>query len=239
MNKGVRVIAVISRKGGCGKSTLVRGLASAAVARGERVTMFDTDSSESIVGWMNVAKELGNWNDRAEVIHTYDPEEITSRLDAIYAEPPHDHLILIDTFGGGADPAAQDLLADLSDLIVSPCMLSSEDLEETRETALWYARLKHRVSDPATLPPYRVIASRVPAVLREPDKAVLQTLAQTLPLLDQFVANRSVYSRMGSGLLGPVRDNLLNRGVASHVQDGLDEMTEALDALDGIIRQAA
>ena len=103
MNKGVRVIAVISRKGGCGKSTLVRGLASAAVARGERVTMFDTDSSESIVGWMNVAKELGNWNDRAEVIHTYDPEEITSRLDAIYAEPPHDHLILIDTFGGSSE----------------------------------------------------------------------------------------------------------------------------------------
>ena len=34
MSRGVRVIAVINRKGGCGKSTLVRGLASAAIARG-------------------------------------------------------------------------------------------------------------------------------------------------------------------------------------------------------------
>ena len=58
MSKGIRVIAVINRKGGCGKSTLVRGLASAAIGRGERVTIFDTDSSKGCYGWMLAAKQL-------------------------------------------------------------------------------------------------------------------------------------------------------------------------------------
>jgi chromosome partitioning protein len=74
--------------------------------------------------------------------------------------------------------------------------------------------------------------------LREPDKLVLREMVSAVPMIDQFIANRSVYSRMGSGLLGPVRDNLQNKGVASHVQDALDEMTEALDALDAIIKEA-
>ena len=38
----------MNKKGGCGKSTLVRGLASVAVDRGERVTIFDTDSNQGI-----------------------------------------------------------------------------------------------------------------------------------------------------------------------------------------------
>ena len=239
MKNGIRVITVMNRKGGCGKSTLIRGLASAAADRGETVTVFDTDGSRGLWKWMERAKAANAWSEDVEVIATLDARQVERLVEAIFEQPDQEHLVLIDTFGGGADPAAQDLLADLSDLVVSPCMLSAEDLEETRETALWYALLKQRVADPATLPPYRVIASRVPAALREPDRAVLQSIARTLPLLDQFVANRSVYSRMSSGLLGPVRDNLLNRGVASHVQDGLDEMTEALDALDSIIRQAA
>lgn len=54
-------------------------------------------------------------------------------IEDIFEQPDQEHLVLIDTFGGGADPAAQDLLADLSDLIISPCMLSAEDLEETRK----------------------------------------------------------------------------------------------------------
>lgn len=184
---------------------------------------------------MERAKAAGAWSDDAQVIATLDAKKVEGLIGEIFEQPDQEHLILIDTFGGGADPAAQDLLADLSDLIVSPCMLSFEDLEETTETAMWYARLKQRVADPTTLPQYRVVASRVPLAMREPDKMVLTEIAHRLPLLDLFVANRSVYSRMGSGLLGPVRDNLKNKGVAAHVQDALDEMKELLEALDAII----
>ena len=45
MSYGIRVVLVMNRKGGSGKSTLCRALASAAAARGETVTIFDTDAS--------------------------------------------------------------------------------------------------------------------------------------------------------------------------------------------------
>ena len=49
---GIRVILVVARKGGAGKSTFCRALASAAVARGETVTLFDTNPSRSCRDWM-------------------------------------------------------------------------------------------------------------------------------------------------------------------------------------------
>ena len=48
MGYGIRVVLVMNRKGGSGKSTLCRALASAAAARGETVTIFDTDASKSV-----------------------------------------------------------------------------------------------------------------------------------------------------------------------------------------------
>lgn len=238
MTNGVRVITAMNRKGGCGKSTLIRGLASAAIDRGETVTIFDTDGSRGLWKWMQRAKEADAWSDDINVIATLDAKKVEAQVEEIFEQPDQEHLILIDTFGGGADPEAQDLLADLSDLIASPCMLSEEDLEETKETAMWYARLKQRVADPTTLPPLRVIASRVPLAMRDPDKLVLGQIAAAVPMIDDFVANRSVYSRMGRGLLGRVRDNLKHKAVAVHVQDALNEMTDLLEALDAIIKEA-
>lgn len=237
MKKGIRVITAMNRKGGCGKSTMIRGLASAAADRDETVTIFDTDGSRGLFKWMERAKAQNAWADNVEVIATLDAGKVDQAIQEIFEQPDQEHLILIDTFGGGADPAAQDLLADISDVIVSPCMLSEEDLEETKETALWYARLKQRVADPDNLPPYRVLVSRVPAAMRAPDNAILEQIFSKLPALDQFIANRSVYSRMGSGLLGPIRDNLTNKGVALHVQDAIDEMSEVLDVLDKIVKE--
>lgn len=57
---GVRVVLVMNRKGGAGKSTLCRTLASAAVARGETVTLFDTDPSRSSRDWMERTIDKGD-----------------------------------------------------------------------------------------------------------------------------------------------------------------------------------
>ena len=231
MNKGVRVIAVISRKGGCGKSTLVRGLASAAVARGERVTMFDTDSSESIVGWMNVAKELGNWNDRAEVIHTYDPEEITSRLDAIYAEPPHDHLILIDTFGGSSE-ALDDVVLQ-ADLIVAPIRPARGDYLETMQTLLWRERLTKRVSDPSAVPEYRVVVNAMSAEPSAIERQAVEKIIRSMPVIEEPIMERKAYKQVdGEGLLGEIRGNTRKGIVQNHLTHALEEMDAVLELLD-------
>lgn len=230
--KGVRVITAMNRKGGCGKSTLIRGLASAAQDRGETVTIFDTDGSQGLYKWMTRAKAADAWSADVEVVASLDANKVEGMVEEIFSQPDQEHLILIDTFGGGSDPEAQDLLVDMSDIVVAPCMLSEEDLEETKETWGWYARLRERVSDPDSLPPFHVLVSRVPSVMRAPDNEILEQIFMALPAFDEFVSNRSVYSRMGNGLLGPIRDNLRNKGVAAHVQDALNEMTDVLDLLD-------
>lgn len=232
---GIRVVAVMNRKGGCGKSTLVKGLASAAADRGELVTVFDTDQSRNIAEWMKRGRATGNWSDDVEVIHTLEVGKVLDTIDEIYEQPDQEHLILIDTFGGGSE--AQDLLAGAAHLIISPCMLSEGDIRETTQTGLWYVRLKERADQPDTIPPYKVVVSRVPNRLSEPDKANLKTLFTTLPVMDEFVSNRSAYIRMDQGLLGRVRDNLVNRGVAAHVQDALSEMSVILDSIDHVIQE--
>jgi chromosome partitioning protein len=109
MGYGIRVVLVMNRKGGSGKSTLCRALASAAAARGETVTIFDTDASKSCLKWMQAGKEAGNWSPLVEVIHTLDAHQVAEAIGQIYEQPDQEHLILIDTFGGGSE--AQDVLA--------------------------------------------------------------------------------------------------------------------------------
>ena len=59
MGYGIRVVLVMNRKGGSGKSTLCRALASVAAVRGETVTIFDTDASKSCLKWMQAGKAAG------------------------------------------------------------------------------------------------------------------------------------------------------------------------------------
>lgn len=236
MGKGVRVIAVINRKGGCGKSSLVRGLASAAVARGERVTAIDTDNSRSITGWMDVAKQLGNWNDLAEVIHTYDPEEITAQIDAIYAAPTHDHLILIDTYGGGSD--AMDDVVMQANLVVAPIRPGRGDYTETMETLIWHQRLKGRVSDPASVPDYRVIINGLSSEPSATERQAVQQIIESMPVIVETIMERAAYKQVDAeGLLGQIRNNSSNSIVKAHLTKALGEMDAVLDLLDEAITE--
>lgn len=234
MSKGIRVIAVINRKGGCGKSTLVRGLASAAIARGEKVTIFDTDSSQSCYGWMEVARQLGNWNDRADVIHTLDPDEITASLDALYAEPDHDHLVLIDTFGGASE-ALDDVVVQ-SHLIAVPVRAGRGDYLETMQTLMWRERLKGRVANPENVPECRVVINAMPGDLSAVERQGVDHVLQTMPVIEEPIMERKAYKQVDvEGLLGEIRDNTRKGVVQNHLTNALEEMTAVLDLLDGAI----
>lgn len=231
---GIRIILVMNRKGGAGKSTLCRALASAAAARGETVTLFDTDASRSCLSWMMAGKAAGNWSTLVEVIHTLDASRITDTIEEIYNQPDQEHLVLIDTFGGAT--VAQDLLAIAAHQIICPMMLSRADLSETRETANWYLALRSRVEHPDQLPGFTVMLSRVPQRVSESEKLVAEDLFNSLPTLESFLCNRAVYVRMDqTGLLGPMADNLPNRGVAAHIQSALREADGVLTEIDTML----
>ena len=231
MGYGIRVVLVMNRKGGSGKSTLCRALASAAAARGETVTIFDTDSSKSCLKWMQVGQEAGNWSPLVEVIHTLDAHLVVEAIGQIYEQPDQEHLILIDTFGGGSE--AQDVLAVAAHHIVCPMMLSRGDLSETLETASWYLKLRGRVEKPEELAGFSVTFSRVPVRLSETERAVADELFRSLPACATYLSNRSAYVRMDKeGLLGAIADTTPNRGLAAHLQNALKEAGELLEEID-------
>jgi len=235
---GVRVVLVMNRKGGAGKSTLCRALASAAVARGETVTVFDTDASRSCHAWMERAKASGNWSPRIEVIHSLDAGHIAEVIAQIHEQPDQEHLVLIDTFGGASE--AQDDLAGLAHQIVCPTMLSRADLTETRATAAWYLALGDRVADARLLPPFTVALSRVPLRISETERAIAAELFASLPAFEAFLGNRSSYLRMDeAGLLGSLADSLPNRGVAVHLQSALQEAEALLVEIDRSILEGS
>lgn len=232
--KGIRIILVMNRKGGAGKSTLCRALASAASAHGETVTIFDTDASRSCLDWMAAGKAAGHWSNLVEVIHTLDAGRITGTIEEIYAQPDQEHLILLDTFGGAA--AAQDVLAISAHLIVCPMMLSRADLSEARQTATWYLGLRERVERPDRLANFIVMLSRVPQRVSESEKLVAEELFRSLPALENFLGNRSIYVRMDqTGLLAPMAAAQRNPGVAAHVQSALQEADAVLSEIDGLL----
>ena len=238
MKNGIRVVVVMNRKGGCGKSTLVKGLASAAADRGETVTIFDTDASQSCYKWMAAGRAAGNWSPLVEVVPTLAADAVLQTIDEIYEQPDQEHLILIDTFGGGSEAADDYVLA--AHLIVTPLMLSRSDVAEAQETQEWHRRLATRVTDQSAVPPLAAVINRYPNRMSEPERATLQEAFETLPVIGDFVLNRAAYSRMDrEGLLGSIRDNMVNKGVAAHINDAVAEMSAVLDVLDDTIRAEA
>ncbi|MDS9470269.1 AAA family ATPase [Paracoccus sp. MBLB3053] len=236
MQNGIRVITAMNRKGGCGKTTLIMGLASAAAERGESVTIFDTDESRSSWKWMERAKAQGHWNDLVRVIPTLSAAAVIAEITAIFAQPDQEHLILVDTFGGGSE--AQDHLALISHLLIAPCMLSANNYEESLETGLWYIRLKSRVEDPGELPPFRVLLNRVPLSRSAAEHEIYEQVIRNMPVLGEVVMNRAMYTRLdGQGLLGEIRRSTRNPGVANHLATALQEMDEVLTELDRTIRE--
>jgi hypothetical protein len=52
---------------------------------------------------MQAGQEAGNWSPLVEVIHTLDAHRVVEAIDQIYEQHDQEHLILIDTFGGGSE----------------------------------------------------------------------------------------------------------------------------------------
>ena len=78
--------------------------------------------------------------------------------------------------------------------------------------------------------------SRIPQRVSESERLVAEELFRSLPTLENFLGNRSIYVRMDqSGLLGPMAAGMQNRGVAAHVQAALCEAEDVLTEIDALL----
>ena len=119
-----RTVAIVSQKGGAGKTTLAIHLAAAATRAGQISLVIDTDPQASASQW-------AEWRQGAppEIIDSA-PPRIAAKIDA--ASEQGAELIVIDT-PPHADLAASKAV-ERADLVLIPCRSSAFDLAAMRTT---------------------------------------------------------------------------------------------------------
>tara|TARA_E500000305_G_scaffold111746_1_gene127240 strand:+ start:666 stop:1355 length:690 start_codon:yes stop_codon:yes gene_type:complete len=119
-----RTVAIVSQKGGAGKTTLAIHLAAAATRAGQISLMIDTDPQASASQW-------AEWRKAAppEIIDSA-PPRIAAKIEA--ASERGAELIVIDT-PPHADLAASKAV-ECADLVLIPCRPSAFDLAAMRTT---------------------------------------------------------------------------------------------------------
>lgn len=108
----MRVVTLVTQKGGTGKSTLATSLAVAAMQSGETVVAFDLDPQGTLVAWGNIRQA------EAPVVVTV-PAERTGELGAVLkGVTGRFSLAILDT--AGADNPITRAAMDLGDLCLVP-----------------------------------------------------------------------------------------------------------------------
>lgn len=233
-NDDLKVIAVMTRKGGAGKTTLVRALISAMLSEGRSCLAIDADPQQALVRWSTRLVELP---DELKVVAMSHTSQLEKEIDAVYDAGDTD-FVLVDTQGAGGTWA--DEIAIHCDHIVMPVMLSPTDYEIAMDTYRWYRGLHRRASDPSALPSFSVLVSRFPNKLTVEQRRVLQDIAAELPLIGTMFLERNQHANADrDGMLHEIADAKRRDAsplVRRHAAYFDDAVQEARDILKDILR---
>lgn len=120
----MKVIAVMSQKGGAGKTTLAVHLASAASQRGLRVALFDSDPQQSACVWSRAR------NVEQPIVAAVPPTKLKAAIDK--AKKDGFDLVIVDTAPNAGTDAVD--AASLATKVVIPVRPSVFDLSAARRT---------------------------------------------------------------------------------------------------------
>ena len=204
------VLGIMSSKGGAGKSTITKLLASAFAFTENTCLIIDLDPNKDIVNWWSTATQTGYVDDKIIVRPATNGDDL---FDLVGRYENKVNFILIDTKGEASSWAVD--LASVSDVLVVPCMNAKGDRERTQETIDWYEDLKSRAENVETIPPLHVVLSRVkPNLLShvrgtpKPKDLAVREFERHYEIIDQFnplvtmVPEKSQYREMDE--LGPL-----------------------------------
>jgi chromosome partitioning protein len=124
----MRIISLVTQKGGSGKSTIASSLAVAASEAGERVFIIDMDQQASLTRWYAVREDKSGI-----AVETIGKGKLATALKAL--EKSGVTLAIIDT--PGSESAAAEAAMKAADLCIIPARPNVFDLwasENTRKT---------------------------------------------------------------------------------------------------------
>lgn len=235
-NENLKVIAIMTRKGGAGKTALARALMSAVIADGKRCLAIDADPQQALFRWWeNLTTNdptIGKDAAGLTVLGIETPAELEGIIDEAYENDTAD-FIIIDTMGAGGKWA--DDLAVHSDYIILPVMLSETDMRIATDTYDWYQGLFERAEDPSTLPKLSVVLSRVDRNPSNAMRAIAREANSKFPIIEELFTDRKQHADVDrEGLLHQIAkwrredSNGLMRTHARLYDEALEEASEIL-----------
>lgn len=173
----MQTIAIISQKGGAGKSTLATHLAVQAAEAGKNVALIDLDPQAS----------AAKWGDRREqelpVVISAHASRLPQQMTLVRENGGE--LVYIDT-APHSDSAALSA-ARTADLVLVPCLPNIFDIEAAMNTVELLR---------ATATPFFVVLNEVGAVgTAEADEAEAALKEQAVPVCPVRLAKRVAYAR--------------------------------------------
>lgn len=234
-NENLVVIGAIARKGGAGKTTVLKALMSACVASDKRCLALDTDPQRALFDWAEQLKRTGAGHQNLIVRHIERTDQIEEEIAAAYEGDTAD-FVFIDTPGEGGDWA--DLVAVQCDHIITPIMLSDTDMRIGQQTLEWFERLKARADDPSLLPKHHAVLNRVRLKTTKGDEELLLRATELFPVINTLILDRNQYVEMDRhGLLHDLArlkaadKNALVRVHAKHFFEALEEAKDVLNEI--------
>ncbi len=202
----MKIITAISRKGGVGKSTCLKGMAMITASKGLKTVLIDTDGNEPMMKFQTTGKELGYWADNIKAISIFEDSDsdIANILDDL--EDDGVDYVFIDTKGGEGDFVA--LVMQAADFIIVPTGLSKDDVDGAENTIIWMQELQEAGLDIA---PYEVLISNLPSAssLSVTNKEILADIQENFPLLDATIPpNKTIQNHSVYGLFHKVIEDL-------------------------------
>ena len=235
-NDEMKVITIMTRKGGAGKTTLTQALMSAAVSQGKRCLALDADPQQGLHRWLHEYA-------RGEPLVTFRQLEYAADLakwsDEAYESGEVD-LVFVDT--QGAAGAWADELAAQSDILVVPMRLGKTDYLITTDTVNWYSGLLDRMDKPDLAPPLRVVVSGASAKPTVTEREYETLAAENFPVLRTYFMHRKQHlDAAAGGFLHDLAEakrtskNGLERSHGKHFDEAVQEASDILDEIMGEI----
>lgn len=234
----MKVISMISRKGGVGKTTSLMALASVASAKNLRTILIDTDQNEPMEHWRVKADAYGFWPDNLKVERQLDFQPLHDRILEIDEKGEAD-LVLIDPKGGWAADF-HNFLVQAIDVMIIPTRPNKLDGDEVISTLKTLAALKKKVvaGGGSIAKPYVLLNYlKAPSAMTAVQTAWCETLTQIDGCLKTQLRDRAAYQTMVE--MGPLLEYIkylkdgepMERGQANHLAQALKEAEGLFDEI--------
>lgn len=187
------LITAASRKGGCGKSMLVRIIAGELAYRGNRVGLIDCDPQRSLASWFNESRDRGLLPNEISLELAKDLDEVRSAVGAF----EDCEVVIADTPGIGS--AMTISLCNLSDLVLVPVRPAKDDADGATQMI---GMLRKAIDGQARQPDVRVVFSAMQQTDRNTlafRKAVELLQHNRIDCLATALWHRPTYANMAAG----------------------------------------